>query len=223
MPVNCGLPMLISVKRKFLFVANTKAASTSIEAVLGRHAEIAHPAGPQGKHLPLEKIRAEYGFLFNAPGQAFDSFFRFGVMRDPMDWILSWFRYRKGNQVEAPLPQDMTFEAFWRAADWNIRDIRGVPYSQGRMFLDQQGKPLADMILPYAQVNEALPPLLRALKIDGCMPHLNVSVIGRDQAAIPDHLHDEIRSFYAADYALYDSLETLNAAGLKRLQARAGR
>lgn len=212
--------MLISKRHKFLFVANTKAASTSIEAILAPHAEIPGPPGPKGKHLPLARIRQDFRHVFDAPGQSFDSFFRFGVMRDPMDWILSWFRYRKGNAVEAPLPAEMTFEDFWQTCDWNIRDDKGAPYSQGRIFLDAAGTPLADVIIPYHLLDAMLPPVLAALGISAPVPRLNVSEIPRDKARIPAHLRDEVYAHYAADYALYDRLAALNAAGLARLRQR---
>lgn len=212
--------MLISVKHKFLFVANTKAASTSIEAILADHAEISSPPGPKGKHLPLAKIRQDFKALFDTPGKEFDSFFRFGVMRDPLDWILSWFRYRKGNQVEAPLPPDMSFAEFWQAADWNVFDHTGKPYSQGRIFLDAGGKPLADVIIPYHQLDAMLPQVLAALGISATVPRLNVSVIWREAAVIPADLRDAVRAHYAADFALYDQLDAINAAGMARLRQR---
>ncbi|PJF08929.1 sulfotransferase family 2 domain-containing protein [Pseudorhodobacter sp. MZDSW-24AT] len=212
--------MLISKRHKFLFVANTKAASTSIEAILAPHAEIQGPPGPKGKHLPLARIRQQFAPVFDAPGQSFDSFFRFGVMRDPMDWILSWFRYRKGNLVEAPLPPDMSFEAFWHAADWNIRDDKGAPYSQGRIFLDESGSPLADVILPYHLLDSLLPPVLAALGLPTTVPRLNTSAIPREAARIPRHLRAAVCTHFAADYALYDQLTALNAAGMARLRQR---
>jgi hypothetical protein len=212
--------MLISKRHKFLFVANTKAASTSIEAILAPHAEVFGPPGSKGKHLPLARIRKDFHFVFQEPGQSFDSFFRFGVMRDPFDWILSWFRYRKGNQVEAPLPRDMSFEDFWRASDWNIRDPNGIPYSQSRMFLDIDGQALADVIIPYHQLDDMLPSVLTALGIKAEVPHLNVSVIEKDKASVPAHLRQEVYAHYAADYALYHRLATLNAAGMERLRQR---
>ena len=212
--------MLISKRHKFLFVANTKAASTSIEAILAPYAEISGAPNSRGKHLPLARIREEFRHVFDEAGQSFDTFFRFGVMRDPFDWILSWFRYRRGNKVEAPIPPDMTFEDFWRASDWNIRDENGAPYSQGRIFLDAAGNPLADVIIPYHLLDIMLPPVLTALGISAEVPHLNVSKIGRDKASIPTHLRQEVHAHYAADYALYNQLPNINAAGMDRLRQR---
>jgi hypothetical protein len=214
--------MLISVRHKFLFVANTKAASTSIEAILGPYAEIAHPGGPHGKHLPLSRIRADYWFLFKTPVLPFSGFFRFGVMRDPVDWILSWYRYRKGNKVESPLPDSMTFEQFWRAGDWNIHMASGAPYGQSRIFVDADGAPMADMILPYPQLEAQLPPVLALLGVNARMPKLNVSTIPPDHASVPADLAEEVRTHYATDYALWNRLTDINAAGLARLrQSRA--
>lgn len=212
--------MLISVRKRFVFVANTKAASTSIEGALGPHAEIARPGGPQGKHIPLGKARYEYRFLFDSPDHPFASFFKFGVMREPLDWIGSWFRYRKGNKVDAPLPAGMTFAQFWEQGDWNIRRSDGRPFLQRDMFCDQRGAVLADLILPYDRLDELLPAVFAGLGIAASLPRLNVSKL-RDPGEIPAGVAEQLRAHYAEDYALYDSLDGRLEAGLAALRARA--
>jgi hypothetical protein len=199
--------MLISVHKRFVFVANTKAASTSIEAVLARHAEISRPGGPQEKHTPLAQVRWDYRFLFTMPDYPFESFFRFGVMREPLDWIESWFRYRKGNKVASPLPASMTFAEFWEQGDWNIRRRDGTPYQQSDMFVDKRGAVLTDLIVPYHRLNEALPIVLQALGIKADVPHLNVSTLKSVDRSLSPELRARLRAHYAADYALFDSLD----------------
>jgi hypothetical protein len=214
--------MLISVQKRFVFVANTKAASTSIEAMLAPHAEIARPGGARLKHISLGTIRYDYGFLFDLPEYPFESFFRFGVFRDPVDWLGSWFRFRKGNQVEAPLPAEMTFAEFWAMKDWNIRRTDGEPLLQRDMFCDGRGELMTDILLPYDRIDALLPQVMAGLGIEGQLRRLNVSVLGRDELQIPAALHDEIREYYAADYRILDDIDRHLARGLARLRARGG-
>jgi len=214
--------MLISVHRRFVFVANTKAASTSIEALLAPHSEIARPGGPKYKHSSLGTIRYDYSFLFDIPEYPFESFFRFGVIRDPVDWIGSWFRFRKGNKVEAPLPADLTFAQFWQRQDWNIRRADGEPLLQRDMFCDPRGQIMADMLLPYHRLDELLPQVLSGLGVEGDLKRLNVSNLTSDTLEIPLALRDEMREHYAPDYAVLADIDRHIDRGLARLKARGG-
>ena len=130
--------MLIGVEKRFIFVANTKTASTSIEHALMDHAEIHRGGSPARKHIPLVQVYKFYDFLFGQPAHRPASYFAFGVMRDPIEWVISWFRYRKGNKVENGLPQDMTFAQFWERNDWNITRPDGRRHLQRQMFCDWQ-------------------------------------------------------------------------------------
>mmetsp|Transcript_12181 Transcript_12181/g.15936 ORF Transcript_12181/g.15936 Transcript_12181/m.15936 type:complete len:102 (+) Transcript_12181:337-642(+) len=99
--------MLISTSRRFIFAANTKTASTSIEHVLSPYAEIIYDGESATKHMPLSVARGKHPAFFDRHAET--ACFTFGVMRDPLEWIGSWFRYRSGNEVESPLPSDSTF------------------------------------------------------------------------------------------------------------------
>lgn len=213
--------MLIGVRKRFLFVANTKAASTSIEGAIGPHAEVSCPGGPQGKHLPLAKVRHQYGFIFSNPAYPFGDFFKFGVMRDPLEWIGSWYRYRKGNKVNVPLPKDMDFAGFWEQGDWNVRRRDGTPYQQSDMFCNHRGEVMTDLIIPYHRLDEVLPRVLSGLKIRVQLPHLNVSALRDTGDLIPESLLPTLRAHFARDYAIFDSLDDKIEAGLARLGERA--
>lgn len=211
--------MLIGVEKRFLFVANTKTASTSIEDVLLPHAEVFRMGTSERKHISLADTKAKYGFLFNNPNHSWGSYFKFGVMRDPLDWIGSWYRYRRGNQVHSPLPRDMTFAEFWAQADWNIRFGSGNKNLQKRMFTTQDGDVLADVIIPYHRVDEYFPELCKLLHIPYNLPRKNVSVL-RDVGSIPAALREEVLDFYAEDYALWERLDEINAAGMAQLRTK---
>ena len=212
--------MLISVSKRFIFVANTKTASTSIENALLPHGDLIASGTPERRHMPLQTVLKSYPYLFDHPNHARQKFFKFGVMRDPIDWIYSWFRYRKGNAVQSPLPQDMTFEAFWRLQDWNIMRINGRKHLQIQAFQGRKGNILADMIIPYHQISDMYPQVAHLLGVSSELPQHNVSNLPNDHD-IPAHLQDEMHAFYGEDYELWASLDALNSKGMEKLKRRA--
>lgn len=209
--------MLISVEKKFIFVANTKAASSSVEHLLLPYSDICCLGTPKRKHIPMKQVLKRYPFLFEQPAYAPNKFFRFGVMRHPLDWIKSWYRYRKGNKVENPLDADMNFSAFWNQKDWNIIRANGHKYLQRQMFCSNQGELLMDVIIPHHRLSEMLPPIFEHLGIDAPLVQKNKSVL-RDAETIDEPLHSEIMEFYARDFQLFHRLDQINAAGMKKLR-----
>jgi hypothetical protein len=211
--------MLIGIERKFVFVANTKTASTSIETALAPVSEIAFKGSPQRKHVSLHAAIEAHPEIFAQPGQWPRFFFKFGVMRDPLDWIGSWFRYRKSNKVDSPLPPEMSFAEFWERQDWNFRRADGRPNLQRDKFCGPQGKVLADVIIPYDRLSPMFGRICDALDVRRPLPRENVSK-ERSTGPIPPELLDDLRAFYAEDYALWQRLDTINAGGMAWLAAR---
>lgn len=214
--------MLLSVKRRFLFVSNTKTASTSIEAALRDFCEIERTGSPQRKHIEYRQILKEYRFLFSRKRFAPETFFRFAVMRDPVDWFYSWYRYRRGNDVEAPLPEDMTLQDFWELNDWNRTRGDGSRNLQSHMMLGPQGGIGLDMILRYEDLETGFPRLAKGLGIKADIPRLNVSRLKGGSDEIDPGLRREMELHFAPDYEVYGSLERINASGAEKLAARAG-
>ncbi len=209
--------MLISVEKRFVFVANTKAASTSIEHLLLPYSDIARLGSPQRKHISMKQTLKSYPFLFDQPRFQPDSFFRFGVMRHPLDWISSWYRYRKGNKVDDPLAQDLDFSAFWAQKDWNIVRGDGTKHLQSQMFCSPNGELLMDVIIPYHQLDETLSLICDKFKIQRALTHENSSLIS-DPDTVPESLKDEMSEFYAKDFDLFDRLDQINAVRMEKLR-----
>ena len=208
--------MLIGLEKRFVFVANSKAASTSVEKVLAPFTEIIVAGTPQRKHILLRDALRAYDVVFGQPGYHPDTFFKFGILRDPVDWIHSWYRYRKGNKVESPLPTDMTFEDFWTADDWTKFLPSGRKRLQRDFFTDDDGRILADFIIPYHDLDAQFARVCAHLRVRRPLPRENVSRLRSDDAPIPDPLRDDIRHFYAEDYALMECLPQINDTGFTR-------
>ncbi|MEP2785095.1 MAG: sulfotransferase family 2 domain-containing protein [Pseudoruegeria sp.] len=211
--------MLIGVKNRFLFVSNSKTASTSIETALRAHCEIQRDGTPHRKHMQYADILGEYDFLFGQETYRPNQFFKFAVMRDPIDWIYSWYRYRKGNQVAAPLPSEMTFAEFWDRKDWNIHRADGSKHLQKHFFTDATGEVALDYIIPYDDLPKQFAVIANHLGLPSKLPRANVSQIKGTPTELSEGLLDEMRSFYAEDYDLYHALPTRNEAGLNMLKS----
>jgi hypothetical protein len=206
--------MLIGVKKRFVFVANSKTASTSIERALIADVEI-HKGGPQrNKHMFLKKAVREYDFLFDNPKYAFDTFFKFGVMREPLSWLQSWYRYRLGNGA---LEEGTTFEEFWTTkAGPAARG--GKRMQQALYFTKANGELLADYIIPFRNLSADFAKISTELGVPTELPRKNVSKVAKVEDTISEEVLADIRDTLSADYALYDRLDEINARGWERLK-----
>ncbi len=213
--------MLIGVKKRFVFIANSKTGSTSIEAVLARHAEINRSGSAGRKHIGWSEVRQEYAFLFDNSRYAPETFFRFGVVREPADWVLSWYNYRRFTK-EAHISAGVTFEAFWDGGDW-LQNKR----QKGR-FLDDDGVCRFDLIIPLEALRSALPVLFKTLgvKIDK-IPVENKSKDSLPRSAIPGALIDRINDYYRDDWLFYiewkDKFDRVFENTLKKLTLNGSR
>lgn len=214
--------MLVGFDKRFVFVASTKTASTSIEHALMPYADIVRGGDARRKHIGLQDAFWTYDMIFAQPGYRPESFFKFGVMRDPLDWIGSWYRYRLGNKVESPLPEGLSFAEFWARKDWNIQRGDGCKHLQRDMFCAQNGDVLADVIIPYDRLSDVFSEICRGLGLKVPLPYKNVSRLSCS-IELASGLRDEIREFYAEDYALFAQLDKINAEGLAQLVSGQGR
>ena len=209
--------MLISTEKKFIFVANSKTASTSIELALKPHALALPQETPAKKHRFLETILADHPrIVASLPGGA-AAFFKFGVMRDPIDWITSWFRYRQGNKVDAPLPPELSFEDFWALDDWTKWLKPGRKRLQKDFFHAADGRLLADYVVPYAEIDRHFPLICDRLGIAAKLDRVNVSRIASGVTLSPA-LEAELRDFYREDYAFLDRIGEINAQAIAQSQ-----
>mgnify|MGYP000727585795 CR=1 FL=1 len=204
--------MLIGLKHRFIFIANTKSASTTIEHHLQRSAEIAIRHQAYGKHWPASTIEQVFGPYFQKAGVKPESLFRFGVIRDPVEWLVSWFNYRQRPELDANSPRScrgVDFDDFVAEIrkGRDARDFASLS-SQGRRFLDQNGDLAVDYLVAYPRV---------VCEVDAIAKHMGLNVTGdmttltRNQSPrvqstnrIESEIDTVIRDWYAQDQELYE-------------------
>lgn len=89
--------MLIFWKARLAFLAVPKTGSTAYEAALGPHASIIVNAPPELRHAPLYRYNRFFRPMFEKPLKT--QMDTMAVMREPLDWLGSWYRYRQRSEL----------------------------------------------------------------------------------------------------------------------------
>jgi len=202
--------------RRFVFVSNTKSASTSvITSSLAAHAQIQLLS--TGKHMGLSEVCARFDFLFDET--PLEDFLTFGIIRDPVEWVVSWFNFRSRPQLADPkhplhanFTGDLTFAQFWD----QLRDGSELRPQSTKFFADQD-TPI-DVLIRFDRLAEDLAVVAGALGLKRIqLGHRNRSTVRRFEVhRVEQAIRDEIRDVYESDYLLLEKIETTNNAGLKR-------
>ncbi|MEM9798517.1 MAG: gamma-glutamyl kinase [Pseudomonadota bacterium] len=84
--------MLVFWKARLVLFAVPKTGTTALEAALAPMADIAIVNPPGLKHCNIRKYRRELAPFVEQGGRR--PFQHVAVMREPLDWLGSWYRYR---------------------------------------------------------------------------------------------------------------------------------
>lgn len=90
--------MIASIEKKFVLLSNPKTGTTALESCFGRFANIRVGNGPKYKHMNYFDMREVFGSYF-------DDFRIYAVVRDPIDTLVSWYKYRSRDDLGAPTNQ----------------------------------------------------------------------------------------------------------------------
>ncbi|AEY02703.1 hypothetical protein GU3_14750 [Oceanimonas sp. GK1] len=166
--------MIISIDKKFIFIANLKTASTSIEAALRPHGDIVVRRSELGKHLPYTEIQHRFRWVFNTIKE--EEFFKFGVIRDPLDYAISLYRSHNDEKFKSNnklYTGDINFDEFLET--W-VPNNPGQLQPQISKFIDNDGKLALDHLILYSKLENEFPVAMRKIGIPEIkLPRMNVS------------------------------------------------
>ncbi len=91
--------MVASINYRFCFLSNTKCASTSITSALSEYGDLYTSQNPKIKHLNYLKFDKWVRPLLGAEQEKFTTI---AVIREPLDWLHSWYRYRQRSSIQHP-------------------------------------------------------------------------------------------------------------------------
>ncbi|WP_136682080.1 hypothetical protein [Falsirhodobacter xinxiangensis] len=192
--------MLILWEPRLAFLATPKTGSTAIEAALEPFAALIAMRPPLLKHTTLYRYQRFIApYLRAATGEDFATV---ALIREPRDWLGSWFRYRRRDGVDPEKSTaNITFDAFVRAYATTPRPVFADIGSQAH-FLRAKDR-TTDHLFRHDRI-DALTAFLEdrlARRIE--LPRLNVSPPG-DLTLSPE-AEGLLRTTFAADYEIYES------------------
>lgn len=196
--------MLVFWDERLVFLATPKTASTAVEVALESLASVAVQRPKELKHTPAGRYRRFLQpFLERASGGA--SFTVVALMREPIDWLGSWYRYRQRDDIADPAKSTagMSFEAFVEGWLADPRPPFADVGSQAR-FLSWDGRPGVDRVFRYEALGGFIAFLEDRLRCEIVLPTINVSPPGA--LDLSEATKARLRRRAAEDFRLYESL-----------------
>lgn len=190
--------MLIFWRQRLAVLATPKTATTSLEAALESMADLA-VLRPRGlKHTTAAGFRAHVAPWLEA--EAGGPFSTVALIRDPLDWLGSWFRARRFETADDPVqpPELASFDAFVTAC---LSEAPPPVADVGTQSGFLAGG--VDRLFRYDRFDEFTLHLEQVLDCELILPRLNASP-GTDVSLSP-LLEARLRRERAADFALYDA------------------
>jgi hypothetical protein len=155
--------MLLSLTKKFLFIANLKTASTSIERVLGPHSEIRLTQSRFGKHMLFSEFAERFKWILNTVN--INELFIFGVMRDPTDYAISLYnshREERFRNTPKLYTGNMDFGQF--ITDWVPKNADQVRPQFSR-FTSAEGRIVANLLISFDKLAQGMEILAGRLQV----------------------------------------------------------
>lgn len=200
--------MLVFWERRLVFLATPKTGSTAIETALESLAAIPVMRPPLLKHTNVHRYRRFIGpYLKAASG---DDFQTVALMREPRDWLGSWFRYRTREAVEAGKgTRGMSFGDFVTSYAADPQPAFADVGSQERFLRPRNGEGV-DHLFRYEDIDAFVAFLEDRLDCAITLPRLNVSPPGAlDLSAEAEAL---LHRACARDFDIYNRLSPTGAA-----------
>ena len=197
--------MLVFAREKLVFLSVPKTGTTAWQAALEPHASLIIRDPPEIKHAPVFRYNRFFRPMFEKACKTEDME-TLAVMREPVSWLGSWYRYRRRPFMEGRpnSTHDMDFDTFVEAYCAENRPGYANVGSQAKFLEPRPNGTKVTYLFRY----EDQPKLVAFLedrlerKIElgreNVSPEMALSLRPETEALL--------RKTHAADFALYDSI-----------------
>ena len=194
--------MLVFWEQRLAFLATPKTGSTAIAAALESLAAVSIQRPPLLKHTTVHRYRRFIGPFLEAASK--ENFTLVALMREPKDWLGSWYRFRQREETEAgKSTRGMSFDDFVRAWCQDTRPDFADVGSQGKFLRPRQGQGV-DRLFRYEEIGAFVQFLEERLGCEIILPRLNVSPPGATD--LTPETETVLREVAAEDFDLYATL-----------------
>lgn len=189
--------MLLSLSRKFIFVANLKAASSTIEAALGPKSEVRISQTQYGKHDGLTAISHKFAWVKRYV--PYEDFTVFAVIRDPVDYLLSLYNSHQKGEFDGKVhsTKGLSFDDFlevWCGRSWQAK-------AQHERLSDKHERFKLSHLILYENLADEFTQLVNHLKLGYvALDHKNPSPSVLNRSDLSAAQIDAVKSRYAQDY-----------------------
>lgn len=201
--------MLLSQKKRFIFIHIYKNAGTSIKNALlpfcankfqiflwrllkQRSTILRSPLQPYPTHITASDILDKIGI------DEFKSFYSFAFVRNPWDWQVSLYKYmlKSADHHQHQLVKELgNFDEYirWRCS----REIR----FQKDFICSKDGKVLIDFVGRFERIDEDFEKICSQIGVSASLPKLNVSNATPYREYYTDETRDIVMQTYQPDIA----------------------
>jgi hypothetical protein len=195
--------MIVFMKEKPVILSAPKTGTTSLQAALEPHASIMFRDPPRVKHINLAKYQRQIRKLLeNLSDGPFETF---GIVRHPLDWMGSWYRYRQRDRLmgHQNSTHGISFDAFLSAYMSQDRPHFARVGDQARFFKPRPDDQPLDHLFQYKQLDQAVAFLENRLGRQIQLPQKNVSP--KIDLPVSDENYDAFQSYAADQFTLWQS------------------
>lgn len=193
--------MLVFWEQRLVFLATPKAGSTAVETFLEPLASFSIQRPPEMKHLSAADYTQSVAPLLKS--RAGEEFTTVALMREPISWLQSWYRFRLRDDHDDP-DHPMNGESFEEFVTDYLSDTPPTHARVGRQsdyVTDGAGQILVDQLFRYEDMDDFVHFLEERLDCEVTLPRINVPPavdVGLSEGAY-QALSDKL----AADFELY--------------------
>ncbi|WP_372838457.1 hypothetical protein [Phaeovulum sp.] len=194
--------MLIFWQQRLVLLATPKTGSTALSVALEPLTAIAVQRPPALKHTTAQRFRRFLApYLETASGERFDVV---ALMREPLDWLGSWYRYRQREDISgtANSTEGLSFDQFASAYMERQQPAFAQLGSQARFLSLADGTLGVDKLFCYEDIGRFVHFLEDRLDFEIVLPRVNVSPEGETSLSAP--MRERLQTYLADDIALYE-------------------
>jgi hypothetical protein len=197
--------MLVFWDQRLAFLATPKTGSTAIATALESLAAVSVQRPPVLKHTTVQRWHRFLGPYFEAASG--HPFTLVALMREPRDWLGSWYRFRSREDVADPRKSTagISFDEFVRAWCSDTPPDFAAVGSQARFLKPRQGKGV-DRLFAHDRIDGFVEFLEDRLGCEIILPRVNVSPAATAPLDLDPATEALLRRTAAEDFALYATL-----------------
>lgn len=198
--------MMLFWKARLVLLAVPKTGTQAYEKALAAQADVVMRHPTWMKHANAMRFRNKYLPLMDPDGKA--GLETAAVIREPRDWLGSWFRYRSRPQLNGHKHSTagLSFADFIEAYLSDSPPPFAQVGAQARFVSNPAGKVLVDHLFAYEDQAPLQAFLRQRLKADVTPPRHNVSP--QASLTLPAPLEARLRTEREVDFQLYEAVRS---------------